>query len=374
VGDNWRHTVESPDQAVSTLSKAVTSHDVARAAGVSQSTVSRALRGDPRVSESTMLRISEAVRALGYVPSELGRSLSTRSARTVGVVIGDLRNPFYPYIVAPLHEQFSLLDYRMLLFTTETGEADALFKLVDHTIDGVVLSSPMIIESPSVKEMLKRRLPVVFFNRLAQGIPADSATVDNVKGGFLAGDELARLGHSRIGALFGDPETSTGRDRELGFRAALTQNGLDLSDQLVRHELFTFDSGHEGIQELLETPDPPTAVFCGNDVVGLGALNGAAHRGAKVPEDVSIIAFDDIPPSSWELFSLATVRQPMNEMAGAAARLLIERIEADQELPARHHVFEPELIRRRTLAAPRQVVASRQRSTRGRAVSPRKPV
>lgn len=300
-----------------------------------------------------MERIREAVSALGYVPSELGRSLSTRSTRTVGVVIADLRNPFYPYIVAPLHEQFSQLGYRMLLFTTESGEADALLKLVDHTIDGVVLSSPMIVESPSVKEMMKRRLPVVFFNRLTQGIPADSATVDNLKGGLLAGDEIARLGHRRIGALFGDPETSTGRDRELGFRTALVENGLDLSDDLVWHGPFTFDSGHEGIQELLAASNPPTAVFCGNDVVGLGALNGAARFGAKVPQDVSIVAFDDIPPSSWELFSLATVRQPMNDMANAAAKLLIERIEADQELPARHHVFEPEFVRRRTLAPPR---------------------
>jgi LacI family transcriptional regulator len=335
------------------MPKAVTSHDVARAAGVSQSTVSRALRGDPRVSEATMRRISEAVRALGYVPSELGRSLSTRSARTVGVVIGDLRNPFYPYIVAPLHEQFSQLGYRMLLFTTESGEADALLKLVDHTIDGVVLSSPMIDESPSVKEMMKRRLPLVFLNRLTHGIPADSAIVDNVRGGFLAGTEIVRLGHVRIGALFGDPAMSTERDRELGFRMALEESGIDLSDELVRQGPFTFDSGYEGIQELLAAAEPPTAVFCGNDVVGLGALNGAARYGAGVPDDVSLIAFDDIPASSWELFSLATVRQPMNEMAYTAAKFLVERIEADEELPPRQHIFEPELIRRRTLAPPR---------------------
>lgn len=330
---------------------AVTSHDVACAAGVSQSTVSRALRGDPRVATETVNRVRAAAESLRYTPSELGRSLSTRSTRTIGLVVGDLTNPFYPFIVAPLHEELNNLGYRLVLFTDAAAEADALQRLIDGSIDGVVLASATI-DSELPHELVQRRFPFVFLNRVTDDLPADCAIVDNALGGSLVGSELVRLGHRRIGALFGPRNTSTGRDRERGFRAALAAAGLDLDEECVRHGPFTYETGHEGILELLAMPEPPTAVFCGNDVIGLGAVNGAVRAGIRVPAELALVAFDDIPLAAWEVFDLATVRQPMVEMAQTAARLLVERLETHVELPPRRRVFEPLLVPRGTLAPP----------------------
>lgn len=330
---------------------AVTSHDVARLAGVSQSTVSRALRGDPRVSALTATRVREAAESLRYTPSVLGRSLSMRSTRTIGVLTGDLTNPFYPYIVAPLHEQLERLGYRMVLLADGEAEDQALQRLSDGSLDGLVLSSPMI-DSLLPPELVRRQLPFVFLNRTTDDVTADCAIVDNALGGSLVGAELIRLGHLRVGALFGPRETSTGRDRERGFRAALEAGGIELAEEGVEYGRFAFETGYDGIQRLLSRLDPPTAVFCGNDVIALGAINGAARAGARIPDDVSLVGFDDIPPAAWEVFSLTTVRQPMVEMARTAASLLVERLEAGEALPARRRVFEPRLVQRRTLAAP----------------------
>lgn len=325
----------------------ITSHDVARLAGVSQSTVSRALRGDPRVSAETLARVREAAQSLEYTPSGLGRSLSTRSTRNIGVLAGDLANPFYPYIVAPLQERLDSLGYRMVLFTEWHGDSDALERLLDRSLDGVVLSSATV--DSRLPALLDRRgLPFVFLNRVTDGVDADAAIVDNVAGGVLVGAEFARLGHERVGALFGPPTTSTGRDRERGFRTALAAAGIDLAESRVEHGPFAFETGYLGIRRLLAAAEPPTAVFCGNDVIAIGAINGAAKAGIRMPRDLSLIGFDDIPPAGWEVLSLTTVRQPMTAMARSAAELLVHRIETKEPVPRRVEVFEPALVLRGT--------------------------
>ncbi|MGW2651077.1 LacI family DNA-binding transcriptional regulator [Streptomyces sp. NPDC001393] len=332
---------------------AVTSHDVARAAGVSQPTVSRALRGDPRVAPATAERVRAAAAELRYIPSELGRSLSTRSTRTLGMVVGDLTSPFYHSIVAPLHEALERHGYRMVLLT-DAAEAQVLQRLICRSLDGVVLAA-VTVDSDLPYELAQRDLPFVFLNRYADDVAADCVIADNALGGSLIGGELVRLGHRRIGAIFGPANTSTGRDRERGFRAALTAAGIALDESLVRYGEYTYETGYDGILELLGTPDPPTAVFCADDMIAIGALNGTTHAGVGVPGDVALVGFDDIPLAQWEMFGLATVRQPMVEMANTAAELLVERLQADKPLRPRRRVFEPTFVSRRTLAPPRNV-------------------
>lgn len=328
----------------------ITSHDVARLAGVSQPTVSRALRGDHRVSEATRTRIREAAEALGYVPSEAGRSLSTRSTRRVGVVVTDLANPFYPHLIGPLHDTLERHGYRMMLFAERSETALQTERLLDRSIDGVVLTTA-VIGSALPAELTRRGLPFVFLNRDTGDHKADAAVVDNEAGGRLVAQELLRLGHSEIALLGGPADTTTGRDRELGFRMALSEAGVGLPRRRVRRGPFDDRTGYEGLPDLLSDGPRPTAVFCGNDVIAIGAMNAARRLGLSIPDDLTIIGFDDLPMASWETFDLTTVRHDLDGMAEAAAELLIERLTGTApEGQPRRTVFAPTLVPRGTHA------------------------
>ncbi|WP_411101013.1 LacI family DNA-binding transcriptional regulator [Streptomyces sp. x-45] len=331
---------------------AITSHDVARLAGVSQPTVSRALRDDPRVSPATREKVKQAAQALNYVPSEAGRTLSTRATRRVGVIVTDMTNPFYPHVVAPLHDELQRLGYRMMLLTERSDEAVAEEKLLDQSLDGVVLATATT--DSRLPALLERRgMPYVFLNR-DTGRPGDFASVvDNEGGGRLVARELIRLGHRRIAGIFGAANTTTGRDRELGFRLALADGGIGLPDDRVVRGAFEYETGYAALPALLEAAEPPTAVFCGNDVVAIGVLNAALAAGVKVPDDLTVIGFDDLPMASWEVFRLTTVRHDLGELACQAARLLARRIAGEADDEGERLVLPTEFVPRATHARAR---------------------
>jgi LacI family transcriptional regulator len=210
-----------------------TSHDVARLAGVSQPTVSRALRDDPRLSEETRRRVRAAADQLHYVPSQLGRSLSTRVAGQVGIVVGDLRNPFYLEVLDKLHEALRSAEVRMLVLTPDTDDRVPLERLVDGSLDGAILTATDL-HSPLPGELAGRSIPFVLLNREIDDAPGDVCVVDNEAGGALVARELLDLGHRSIAAVFGPQRTSTGRDREAGFRAVLDRDGVALPVQRHR--------------------------------------------------------------------------------------------------------------------------------------------
>ena len=326
---------------------AITSHDVARLAGVSQPTVSRALRDDPRVSPATREKVKRAAQALNYVPSEAGRTLSTRATRRVGVIVTDMTNPFYPHVVAPLHDELQRLGYRMMLLTERSDEAVAEEKLLDQSLDGVVLATATT--DSRLPALLERRgMPYVFLNR-DTGRPGDFASVvDNEGGGRLVARELIRLGHRRIAGIFGAANTTTGRDRELGFRLALADGGIGLPDDRVVRGAFEYETGYAALPALLKAAEPPTAVFCGNDVVAIGVLNAALAAGVKVPDDLTVIGFDDLPMASWEVFRLTTVRHDLGELACQAARLLARRIAGEVDDEGERLVLPTEFVPRAT--------------------------
>ncbi|MFZ3566104.1 LacI family DNA-binding transcriptional regulator [Streptomyces sp. BH097] len=331
---------------------AITSHDVAKLAGVSQPTVSRALRDDPRVSLATREKIKRAAQALNYVPSEAGRTLSTRSTHRVGVIVTDMTNPFYPHVVAPLHDELERLGYRMMLLTERSDEAVAEEKLLDQSLDGVVLATATT--DSRLPALLERRgMPYVFLNR-DTGRPGDFASVvDNEGGGRLVAQELVGLGHRRIAGVFGAANTTTGRDRELGFRLALADAGIGLPDDRVVRGAFEYGTGYAALPSLLDAAEPPTAVFCGNDVVAIGVLNAALAAGVKVPDDLTVIGFDDLPMAAWEVFRLTTVRHDLSELAFQAARLLARRIAGEVDADGERLVLPTEFVPRATHAKAR---------------------
>ncbi|CAM5358899.1 LacI family transcriptional regulator OS=Streptomyces tendae OX=1932 GN=GUR47_08725 PE=4 SV=1 [Streptomyces tendae] len=330
---------------------AITSHDVARLAGVSQPTVSRALRDDPRVSSATREKVKEAARALNYVPSEVGRSLSTRSTRRIGVIVTDLTNPFYPHVVAPLHDELGRLGYRMMLLTERSDEAVAQEELLDQSLDGVVLATATT-DSRLPARLDRRDMPYVFLNRDTGRAGDYASVVDNEGGGRLVARELAALGHRRIAGIFGAANTTTGRERELGFRLALADEGIGLPEERVVRGPFEYETGYEALSFLLDAAQRPTAVFCGNDVVAVGVLNAARAAGLSVPGDLTVVGFDDLPMASWEVLRLTTVRHDLAELARQAARLLVRRIAGRADPAGERLVLPTEFVPRGTHGPP----------------------
>ena len=322
-----------------------TSHDVARLAGVSQPTVSRALRGDPRVADATRAKVMSAVAELGYVTSELGRSLATRSTRNIAMV-ADLRNALYPTLVEPLHDRFAGHGLRMVL-VAERGDDRATYeRVLDRSVDGVVLTTALTGSSLSLG-LLERGLPFVELNRLS-GLPrADGVTADNHGGAVLAAQLLLARGHRRIGAVLGTPSASTSRDREAGFREALAQAGVERPDGLVAPGGFSYEDGERGFAQVVRQDPRPTAVFCFSDLVAVGAINQARRMGLMVPGDVAVTGFDDIAMAAWPSFDLTTAHVDLDGMANSAADLLVARLGGDTS-PPRTEVFPVELVLRGT--------------------------
>ena len=334
-----------------------TSHDVARLAGVSQPTVSRALRDDPRVTQATRDRVRQAADDLGYVPSELGRSLSTRSTRQVAMV-ADLRNALYPALVEPLHDRFAELGLRMVLLA-ERGDDQATYeRVLDRSVDGVVLTTTLIGSSLS-SGLVERGVPLVELNRLSGRAGVDGVTADNVA----AGSSMARLllaeGHRRIGAVFGSRDASTSLEREKGFRAVLAEQSVDLPDDWVAYGGFGYEDGERGFAAVMGSTDRtggrqrPTAVFCLGDLVAVGALNQARRMGLAVPADVAVVGVDDIAMAAWPCFDLTTVRLDLDGMAVAAADVLARRLGGDSS-DAGIQVFPTEVVLRGTHPMSRQ--------------------
>lgn len=329
----------------------ITSRDVANLAGVSQPTVSRALRDDPRVSEATKQRVRNAARALGYAPSAIGRALRSGRSTQIGLVVTDLQNQFYPYVIAPLHDELERLGYGLVLLTESSEAGPVAEHALAQGLSGVVLTTTTI-DSVLPTRLHDRHVPFLYFNRVAQSVPADSVTVDPEPGLRELVDDIVKQGHTRIGAIFGPRNTSTGEEREQAIRALLDEHDLAPAHRLVRHGPFDVRSGHEGARALLRSPDPPTLILCGNDVVALGALNAAAELGIGVPEEVSIAGFDDLPPSGWPLIRLSTVAYDLDAMSREAARLIVRRAEQPSAEPA-HRRFSTTYVSRATIGPPR---------------------
>jgi LacI family transcriptional regulator len=329
----------------------VTSRDVARLAGVSQPTVSRALTDHPRVSEATKRRVREAAMALGYSTNAIGRALSVGRSNRIGLVVTDLENQFYANMIAPLHEELERLGHELVLITESAGSAPLAERVAAHGLAGVILSTTTV-DSIQPARLRDRDVPFVYLNRTAPSVPADAVTVDPETGIREVLAEAVRRGHRRIGAIFGPRNTSTGELREQVVRAVLDEHGLSLAQRDVLHGPFDFRTGQDGFRTLYERGGGPTLLLCANDVVALGALDAAAAAGVAVPGHVSVAGFDDLPTSRWALVRLSTVAYDLDEVARESARLVVARLQ-DPDAEPSHVVYPTHYVARATVGDPR---------------------
>jgi LacI family transcriptional regulator len=327
----------------------VTSRDVARVAGVSQATVSRVLSGGAKVRPGTRDRVLRALETTGYVPNQAARAMRTRRTGSVGVVVGRITNPFYPELLTALSRKLGAVEQRMVLWDSEgPGAQTAVDAIRQRVVDGLVFTTATA-DLPPLAQALASGSPVVLVNRTLAGISCDQVTSDNDAGGRLVAAYLAGHGHRRLGLLSGPRGISTTDERETGYRAGLREAGLSLPAELVVRGEFHHNDGYEGMRRLLDRDDPPSAVFCTNDLIAFGARDAARALGVRVPQDVWLVGYDDIPMASWEAFDLTTVRQPIAAMADLAVDLLLARVE-DRERPPHTHRLPAELVVRGSTA------------------------
>ena len=328
----------------------VTLKDVAEAAGVAESTVSRALSGSGQLAANTRQKIVDTANQIGYefAPrvSEAQFEKPTRRG-VVGVVVAALQNSFFPYLVDRLHNELDDLGFDMILIIDEItrDRAGRKLRLLFDTLDGVIFTTATI-GSPMVEFLKDRGMPTVLAIRSNMGDDVDVVESDNYSAGIEALKHLINLGHRRIGFLMGPPTTSTTKGRLNGALSVLKKSDIVLEEKLLLHTEFTHEGGYSGTVQLMRGSTPPSAIFCANDVIAIGAMDAVQKMGLEVPDDVSIIGVDDIPMASWSMVSLTTIRQPIGEIGSMAAKLISERIRSTATEPPRQHIFPTSLIAR----------------------------
>lgn len=327
------------------MSRRVTMADVAREAGVSLMTVSRAINHKDGISESTRLRVQAIIERLGYHPSDIARSLVTARTGTIGLVVIDNSNPFFSELARGVEHEAYAEGYNVFLCNTEEDterELAILRSLEEKRVDGVILCSSRLDESVLLAAT-QHEMAVVLINRRLAQQRFGSVGVDDVRGGCLATEHLLSRGHRAIGYLAGPKRSYSGQQRAAGYRIALQAAGIKPRAEWERHCSPVVESGQKEAFHLLKSRPELTALFCYNDLSAVGALHACADLGRRVPDDVAIMGFDDIPLAALVTPPLTTIRVPMYDLGSQAMRLLRQRIEGCAD-DCESVTVEPELV------------------------------
>lgn len=330
--------------------KAPTIADVARRANVSIGTVSNVLSGTRYVSPERKSEVEQAITDLGYHPNRLARALVAQHTNTVGVVVPDIANPFFAELVRGAEDVLGEHDYVVMVGNSDNDarkEQRYLGTLNERRADGIMVVIAAASDAADVRS-LASQMATVAVDRTVPGWHGDVVVGDNPLGMSLAVDHLAKLGHTELAFVNGDSRLSTASERWRGFTRAVEAAGLRVFG--YSEGAFTFDSGYEQGLALLRAARRPTAVCTANDLLALGVLAAVAEEGVRVPEELSVVGYDDIAYARLASPSLTTVRQPAHDMGAAAARLLLDRL-AGVRRTGRRLVVPPSLVVRASTAS-----------------------
>ena len=330
-----------------------TIYDVARLAGVSTATVSRALNDTGKIAPATRAAIDAAVEQLGYEPNRIARSLVTRSTQTIALLLPDIANPFYAALVSGIQHAALRHDHTMLLCTTEGDperEEQYLNLLRAKRVDGALVDG-LLLPPDRIARFVRDGFPIVCLDRDIDSASIPLVQVDNRLGGLLATEHLISLGHTRIAHVAGAAALGISDERFDGYREALVKTGITPDPRLVEDGRFSEEGGYEAVVRLIERAVPFTAVFAGNDLSAIGAIAALEEHGLRVPSQVSVVGFDDLRLAAYVRPALTTVRQPAGEIARLATEILMA-LTHGRTVDTMRHLLAPELVRRGSTAAP----------------------
>ena len=299
-----------------------TAKQVAHAAGVSLAAVSRAFSPGAPLEEGKRRRILAAAEAIGYI-SPARRTAEAIAAGTVTLVAGDLLNPFYPLVLDTLAKQLQLIGKQLLVYALAADmDVDASITQILASRPSAVIVTSAHLTSRVARACRQHQIKVVLLNRMQRDIHINAVVCDNYAGGRDAGKLLLARGYRRIGFIGGVVNTSTHMERARGFRDVLGEAGRAIHLQVSGN--YDYRTAYSATMSLLSSPTPPDAVFCCNDIMALAAIDAARERGMKIPDDLAIIGFDDIPMASWTSYRLTTIRQPIERMVTEALRIIAD--------------------------------------------------
>ena len=310
----------------------VTIKDVAKRAGLSLSTVSRALNKSGYVSQETQRRVDEVVAELGYQPNWMARSLKGKPVHLVGLIMPELSSLYDNTIAQSISNALHARDYGLILCVTDEDpqvDLSYLKMLRDKRVDGIIYVHPMGgSNSPFVRELASQGLPIIELNRQGEADLLDSVLADNVQGAYQITKYLIGLGHRRIGLVLGETELTTGKNRLTGYRRALNDEGIPIDPDLIRIGSFSRQHGETGACKLLQLARPPTAILAGSSRILMGVLAVLGQKGLVVPDDVSVAGFNDAEWLSIWNPPITVVDIAIDEMAHLAVDLLLRRMAA----------------------------------------------
>jgi DNA-binding LacI/PurR family transcriptional regulator len=310
--------------------------DVARLANVSQAAVSRAFTPGASVSEETREKVLAAARELSYRPNVIARSLIRKSTNIIGLVVMRFTNPFYARIIRDFTRALQEQGYwTLILNIAQNQELEKTLPMaLQYQVDGLIVTSSTL-SSGLAAECVRSGTPVVMFNRYASDTHTHVVSCDNVEGGRIVADAFLDAGHQRLAFIGGEEASSTNRDRETGFVERLQERGTSLTFRESAGD-YMYEPGYEVATRLLSRDDPPDGIFCANDLIAMGALDAArTELGIKVPEELSIIGFDDIPMAAWPGYALTTIRQPVDQLVDATLQVLMDAIRSQGSEPVK---------------------------------------
>jgi DNA-binding LacI/PurR family transcriptional regulator len=327
--------------------------DVADFAHVSNATVSRVLNNNPQVDEALRARVLEAIHALGYQPNRDARRLRARSSNVIGLVISDIQNPYFISVIRGVEDAAYSNQMNVVLCNSDedlSKQGMYLRVMEAERVAGLIIVPCDSELNQDIRQLQKTGIPIILLDRALANAQMDAVVVDNVRGAYEAVSHLVDLGYRRIAMIGGSPSVMTGQDRLKGYRQALAEAGIDIENALVKSGDFKMESGYRLARAMMTVSNPPEAIFVANNLMTLGALRALRELHIRVPEDVALVGFDDMPWSGDLYSPLTAVSQPTYELGQEAVHLLRRRL-ATPDAPFRTTALQTRLIVRESCGA-----------------------
>ncbi len=332
----------------------VTIVEVAKKAEVSLGTVSRVINNDSHVAPETRERVSAVIQDLGYVANRQARGLKGMKTNVIGVLVPDLATSYIGEILHGIDAELALHEYELMLFTTHrtaTKEASYVANMVQGMVDGILLVLPRSL-ADYTGTLTEHNFPFVLIDHQGTGKPCPAVGATNWQGGYNATEYLIKLGHKRIGFITGSMDLGCSQDRLKGYRSALRTHHIAEDETLIYEGDFAQPDGYTGASALLDLPLPPTAIFASNDVMAMGVMDAVRNRNLRIPDDVSVVGFDNINQSAMVYPPLTTVQQPLEQMGRVATQMLLGILKSPKNDVGRIEL-PTELIVRSSSSAPK---------------------